>query len=284
MNSKKKIDLHLHSTASDGSYSPGDIVKMAKEVGLWAMALTDHDTIDGVEEALKAGESLGMEVVPGVELSTDLGKTTVHILGYFIDIRNKALKGKLDWAKGVRADRNNKIIERFNELGIDITLEEVMGKAGDKVIGRPHFAQVLLEKNIVTSIQGAFDLYLARGAKAYLDKFRLTPKESVSLIKNAGGLAVLAHPGIYKWSPLDLEASLDSLVDIGLDGLEVLYSTHSKSQVKLFLEAAGRKNLSPTGGSDFHGLSKPKIKLGLGLGDLSVPYLWLENLKKRKKK
>lgn len=275
------IDLHTHTTSSDGSFSPTALVKLASQSNLRAVAITDHDTIDGVNEAIDAGKNMGMEVVPGVEISTNLENSTVHILGYFIDTTSKELHDKLDWAKGVRADRNNKIIEKFNGLGIDLTLKDVAKKAGNEVMGRPHFAQVLLEKGVVQTVQEAFDKYLAQGAKAYVDKFRFTPDQSIGLINRAGGLAVLAHPGLYKWSSSELDQAVKELSMLGLVGIEVLYSTHTPSQSQIFHDMAKRNNLLPTGGSDFHGLSKPDIKIGAGKGDLAVPYAWLNGLKNR---
>lgn len=276
---EKLIDLHAHTTASDGSLSPTQLVRLARDSGLGAVAITDHDTIDGVAEGLAAGDEAGFEVVPGVELSTDLRGKTVHILGYFIDCRNEHLAEKLAWAQRVRAERNDRIVARFNEMGIALTLDEVRAEAGSDVVGRPHFARVLFNKGAVASVQEAFDVYLDRKGKAYVPKFRFTPEESVSLIIRAGGLPVLAHPGLYKWSPLELDEAVRDLVELGLVGLEVFYSTHLPAQVLIFNDIARRYGLLPTGGSDYHGQTKPDIRLGTGLGDLHTPYSWLAALK-----
>lgn len=281
---KRTIDLHTHTTASDGSLDPSELVRAAHEAGLAAVAITDHDTVDGVARALQAGRKLDIEVVAGVELSTDLADRVVHVLGYFVDPDESGLREKLDWARGVRASRNEKIVARFLELGIPMTMKEVAAKAGGDVVGRPHFAQVLVEKGVVKTIQKAFDIYLDRAGKAYIPKFRFQPAESIALIRNAGGLPVLAHPGDYHWRPLALDEQLATLVPMGLAGLEVLYSTHTPSQVQIFLDLARHHDLAPTGGSDFHGDSKPIIRLGRGFGDLSVPYEWLENLQDRLEK
>jgi len=279
---EERIDLHSHTTASDGSLTPTELVALARESGLRAVAISDHDTVDGVAEALAAGEKVGMEVVPGVELSTDLRGVTVHVLGYYLDIDNPTLKEKLDWAKGVRAQRNDKIVARFNELGIEMTLDEVRAEAGSDVVGRPHFAAVLVNKGVVEKYQDAFDIYLDRAGKAYIPKFRFTPEESVGLIKQAGGLPVLAHPGEYsKWSYMALDDAIADLCDLGLVGLEVLYTKHNPSQTAIYMDIACRRGLLPTGGSDFHGKTKPHIKLGYGTGDLAVPYRWLSALKKK---
>lgn len=274
-----RIDLHCHTTASDGSLSPSALVKKAAGLGLAAIAVTDHDTIDGVGEGLSAGAKQGVEVVPGVELSTDFENKTVHVLGYFIDMENPVLTEKLTWAKGVRADRNQKIVERFNELGIPMTFEEVAKKAGGDVVGRPHFAAMLLEKKVVATIQEAFDIYLDRKGKAYVPKFRFTPQESFSLIDKTGGIAVLAHPGSYNWAPLYLDYAVEKMMELGLSGLEVLYSEHLPAQTQIFTDIAKRRGLLMTGGSDFHGDTKPEIDLGYGTGDLCVPYSFLQNLK-----
>lgn len=277
----KTIDLHAHTTASDGTFTPTQLVEMAQQAGLCALAITDHDTVDGVGEARIAGQRLGVEIVPGVEISTDLAGGTVHILGYFIDPDNKTLCEKLDWAKDVRANRNHKIVARFCELGIEMTYEEVAQKAGGKVVGRPHFAQTLIQKGVVQNIQQAFDEYLGTGKKAYVDKFRFKPDEAVAMIAGAGGAAVLAHPGVYGWTPQTLETELGALAKLGLAGLEVLYTEHTPAQTLIFDDLAGRLGILRTGGSDFHGQSKSKIKLGRGMGDLSVPYEFLEKLKEK---
>ncbi len=279
MNSR--IDLHAHTTASDGSLTPTELVRLARDSGLAAVAVTDHDTVDGVAEGLAAGRELGFEVVPGVELSTDVRKKTVHILGYFFDPANPQLLEKLEWAKRVRNERNAKIVDRFNELGVKMTLAEVEAEAGGEVVGRPHFAAVLFKKGAVKSYQEAFDVYLDRKGKAYVPKFRFTPEESLGLIRAAGGLPVLAHPIDYKWSPLQLDEVVGELCQLGLAGIEVAYSTHNPSLVQIYGDIAKRHGLLWTGGSDFHGQTKPDIKLGFGFSDLNVPYPWLTEMKKR---
>jgi len=276
---EKLIDLHAHTTASDGSLAPAQLVQLARDSDLSAVAITDHDSIDGVAAGLAAGADLDFEVVPGVDLSTDLRGKTVHVLGYFIAGADDRLAEKLAWAKRVRAERNDRIVARFNELGIAMTLDEVRAEAGGDVVGRPHFARVLVKKGAVATVQEAFDVYLDRRGKAYVPKFRFTPEESVSLILQAGGLPVLAHPGLYKWAPLERDDAVGELGALGLVGLEVLYSTHLPAQVLIFHDIARRHRLLPTGGSDYHGQTKPDIKLGSGLGDLQVPYAWLTALK-----
>jgi len=276
-----RIDLHVHSTASDGSFTPTELVRMAKDLGLRAMAISDHDTIGGVAEGLTAGEKIGLEVVPGVELSTDLRGKTVHMLGYFFDPQHKGFHEKLAWAQRQREERNLKMVARFNELGIDMTLAEVEAEAGGDVIGRPHFAQVLIKKGVVKEIQEVFDIYLGRQGKAYIPKFRFTPSESVGIIREAGGLPILAHPGLYDWSPLQIDEAVGDLCDLGLVGLEVMYTDHTPAMVQIFSDIARRRGLAPTGGSDFHGKNVPNVFLGTGKGDLAVPYQWLSDLKQK---
>jgi predicted metal-dependent phosphoesterase TrpH len=188
------VDLHLHTTASDGVMTPSEIVRYAKSKGLQAIAITDHDTIEGLEEGLLEGEKIGFEVVPGVEISAEHSPGSMHLLGYFLDIHHPLLKGKLDYLQKARAERNPKIIENLNRLGVRISYEEVVKASGGGQVGRPHFAQVLIEKGYVRSFQEAFDRFLKKGAPAYVDKVRFKPEQAISFIKESGGVAVLAHP------------------------------------------------------------------------------------------
>jgi predicted metal-dependent phosphoesterase TrpH len=277
-----RIDLHTHTTASDGSLSPAELVRYAQAIGLRAVAVTDHDTVDGVPEALAAGARLGFEVVPGVELSTDFRGKTLHALGYFLDAAHPPLRDKLAWAIEQRRTRNARMIERFRELGIAMTLDEVAAEAGGETIGRPHFAQVLVKKRVVNSLDEAFRIYLQRSGKAYLPKVRFAAEEAFALIRAAGGLPVLAHPGLIGWTPLELDDAVTELCGFGLAGLETLYTRHNPSQAQIFLDIAARHHLAPTGGSDFHGDNVPGVALGSGFGDLAVPYAWLVNLQTRR--
>jgi 3',5'-nucleoside bisphosphate phosphatase len=276
-----RIDLHSHTTASDGMLTPTELVQKAKQIGLVALSVTDHDTVDGVEEAQSAGKEHGLEIVTGVELSTNLSTGSVHMLGYLFDPTHEGLLKKLDWAKGVRANRNDKIVERFNELGVEMTLDEVKAKAGGDVVGRPHFAHVLMEKGVVKTFNEAFDVYLGNDGKAYVSKFRFSPEEAIGMILDAGGLPVLAHPGVYKYTPLELANEVEKLAELGLAGIEVLYTEHTPSQTQIYLDIANRFDIVATGGSDFHGTSHPKTELGFGWGNLAVPLECLEKLKAR---
>lgn len=265
------IDLHTHSTASDGTRAPEELVRFAKEAGLKALALTDHDTIGGLDAFLKAGEALELNVIPGVEISVDHCGQEMHILGYYIDHTNPSLNAGLEDLQAFRNERNPRIIKLLQEAGLDITIEEIKAKAGGKVLGRPHFAAVMVEKGFVNSIQEAFDVYLAKGGKAFVPKEKLLPAEGIALIRKAGGLPVLAHPKYLKEKGEALRLLLADLKIMGLAGLEVYYTTHSREERQEYLDFASQLGLLVTGGTDYHGENKPQIQLGLGEGDLAVP-------------
>lgn len=274
------IDLHIHTTESDGSLTPSQVVHYAKEKGLKAIAITDHDTIHGNEEAIKEGISEGVEVIPGVEISVDYSPGTMHMLGYFITTEDPILNEKLTLLQDSRADRNPRIIEKLNKLGLSLTYDEVVQVSGGGQVGRPHMAQVLMEKGYIKSIKEAFDKYLGKGAPAYLDKFRLGAEEAIAMITNAGGIPVLAHPStLHLKSSDELDALVKKLVNQGLQGLEVYYSEHDERKTSSYKLLAKRYNLAITGGSDFHGKNMKGIDLGTGRGKLKIPYTALENLK-----
>jgi hypothetical protein len=278
----KRIDLHTHTIASDGTFSPAELVRLARRLGLAAVAVTDHDTANGLDEALEAGRALGIEVVPGIEISAEFQPGTMHMLGYFIQPDRPVFAEKLRVLQEARRDRNPIIAAKLNALGLKITMDEVRAAAGSEQVGRPNFARVLLDKGYVSTMGEAFDRYLTKGGPAYVDKFRLSPAESVELIHQGRGLAVLAHP-----FTLDLDGpALDSLVaDLaasGLDGLEVYYPEHDSDQTRACLELAARHGLAVTGGSDFHGDNKPEVALGSGFQEnLAVPAELLEALRRR---
>lgn len=274
-----RIDLHVHTTASDGSDTPREVVRRARDAGLAAVAITDHDTIDGVAEALAAGRELGLEVVPGVELSTDFRGKAIHVLGYFIDHTHGPLAAKLAWAREQRNNRNNRLVARFNELGVPLTLAQVEAEAGGEVIGRPHFAKVLINLGVVETNNEAFDRYLGTRGRAYLPKVRFDAPTALSLILDAGGLPVFAHPVITGWTPLEIDDAAAELQGLGLAGIEVFYSHHNPTQALYLADIATRRGLSMTGGSDYHGDVNPEIRLGYGLGDLCVSYRLLDELK-----
>ncbi|WP_456434459.1 PHP domain-containing protein [Thermosulfuriphilus sp.] len=276
----KIVDLHTHSTASDGTLSPGALISMAKDIGLAALALTDHDTINGLAEAEESARRLGIEFIPGVELSALYERGTLHILGYFLDYNSSSLITRLRKLQQARAERNPKIIQKLQALGIDITMEEVEAIASSQ-IGRPHIARLLVEKRVCRDINEAFDRFLKAGAAAYVPKERLSAPEAIELIHQARGLAVLAHPITLNISrPEALKAFVKGLVKAGLDGIESYYSDHDEAFVGLCQEIAEAFDLVETGGTDFHGANKPHIKLGFGRGSLRVPYEAVEALKK----
>lgn len=275
-----RIDLHLHTTHSDGSFSTGEVMAFAKQAGLTALAITDHDIVDGIPEATAIGKELGIEVVPGVEISSRLGESELHILGYFLNWTDALLAQRLSTLRDSRHLRNPKIVQRLNELGIPITYEEVRALAGTESVGRPHIARLLMEKQVVTSAKEAFDRYLANGRPAFVDRELPEPAEAVRWIREAGGVPVLAHPTWVRTSAEGLRILVRELKAAGLGGLEVHYSTHTPSQTTEYLDLARQCDLLVTGGSDFHGVTKPDIEVGIGRGQLKVSQKLLDPLRK----
>ncbi len=268
----KGIDLHTHSTASDGTFSPKRLVRLAKEIDLAALALTDHDTIDGLAEAEEEAQAQGLAFVPGVEISVKFdGPGHFHLLGYFLDYRDQALQKALKALKEARASRNQKMLEKLQDLGIEITWDELRAVSGGGEIGRPHLARLLVEKGVVRDTNEAFEKYLAKGAPAYVPKALLDPKEAIDLIHSAGGLTSLAHAYYLKLEEQDLINYVTQLKEQGLDAIEAYYTDHSREFTQFLLDLAKRLGLLVTGGSDFHGDNKPEISLGKGKGDLFVP-------------
>lgn len=246
----KRIDLHTHTTASDGKCSPTENVKLAKERDLQAIAITDHDTVTGVEEAMAAGKELGVEVIAGIEISTVEKGKDVHVLGYFVDFQNNEFEAELSKLRATRNLRNEMIIANLNKLGIEITMEEVKAKQTKKGgnIGRPHISEVLIDKGVVQSLEEAFEIYLGKEGKAYTNPPRISPEEGVRLVQKYGGIPVLAHPGLY-----DNDELIGRLVQIGLKGVEVYHPDHSAEEAEKYQRIATQYNLIPTGGSDYHG-------------------------------
>lgn len=274
------IDLHTHTTASDGTLTPAALVGRARERGLRAVAITDHDTVEGLPEALAEGEKTGFEVVPGVEISVDYNNGEMHILGYYINHTSEPLLASLAQLQEYRRERNPRMILKLREQGMDISIEEVEQAAGGSVVGRPHFAAVMVKKGYVADTREAFDKYLGAGQAAYVKKEKLTPEEGIRLIQAAGGVPVLAHPKYLKDHNADrLSALLEKLKSVGLKGIEAYYTTHTSAETDLYLELARRHELLVTGGSDFHGANKPEIELGIGEGNLQIPYELVTELK-----
>lgn len=277
----RTIDLHAHTTASDGDHSPTDLVERAHSVGLTAIAITDHDTTAGVREAMAVGEARGIEIVPGIELSAEVGRGQCHLLGFLIDPDHANLHSKLQYVVDMRNSRNARIAERMrSELGFDITLSEVEALAGGEIVARPHFARVMVRKGYVASMQEAFDIYLGKGGRAYVDRFRLSPQEAIALIHEAGGVAILAHPNNLKCDASETEAEITRLVSLGLDGIEARYNRHTPEDTARYLHVADRLGILTSGGSDFHGASvKSDVFLGHVEGQLPAPDYLLERLK-----
>lgn len=273
------IDLHTHTTASDGSMIPAELVRHAFAKGLGAVAVTDHDTISGVDQALEEGNKLGIEVIPGVEVSVDFSPE-VHLLGYFLhgNYYDSIIK-TLEELREKREQRNPRIITKLNELGFDITMSEVNRLAAGGNVGRPHIARVMIDKGYVASIEEAFDKYLASGRPAYFKKDKLTPAEGISEIARAGGVPVLAHPIYLNMSTDQLDILLGQLAAMGLKGIEAYYTDNTAEQTAQLLQLAHKHKILATGGSDFHGMFKPDIEIGSGRGSLKVPYSLLLGLK-----
>ncbi|CCF13100.1 PHP domain protein [Brevibacillus laterosporus GI-9] len=243
-------DLHTHTLASDGTTTPAENVQLAKEAGLNAVAITDHDTIAGIAEAIQKGMELGVEVVPGVEISTAHEGKDIHILGYFIPFEDPAFHEALAQLRDVRHLRNLKLIARLQEIGVDITVEDVYRRktSDDKNIGRPHIAEELVIKGLATSIDDAFRKYLGEGGAAYVNVERIEPLEAINMIKKAGGVAVIAHPGLYQNNEL-----VEELIVYGLDGIEINHPDNSEEDKAVYRQFAEEYGLIVTGGSDFHG-------------------------------
>ncbi len=275
---EKWIDLHTHSTASDGSMRPAELVRYARETGLAAIALTDHDSMGGVEEAIEEGKKTGVEVVAGVEIGVEF-KPEMHMLGYFFGDSYENIREVLEELRQNREKRNPQIVEKLNEMGFAITMEEVREAAGGNVIGRPHIAKVLVDKGYAASVGEVFDKYLSAGRPAYFKKDRLTPGQGMQEILKAGGVPVLAHPLYLERDWEQLDELLAQLKQEGLKGLEVYYTDHSEEDIVQYRRLAEKHGLVMTGGSDFHGSFKPDIDLGKGRGNLKVPYELLEKLK-----
>ncbi len=274
-----RIDLHLHTTHSDGSLPPADVVRLAHEAHVTALAITDHDITTGIPEAIAAGQALGIEIIPGIEISSRYGESELHVLGYFLDWQDPELSARLATLRESRHRRNPQIIERLQSLGIDITYDEVRAVAGSDSVGRPHIARVLMNKKVVTSAKEAFDRFLANGRPAYVPRDLPEPADAIQWIKAAHGLAVLAHPTWVKAPEGTLTNLVRQLKAAGLDGVEVHYSTHTPRQTREYLSLAKQIDLLVTGGSDFHGVTKPDIEVGIGKGGLHVPDHLLAKLK-----
>ena len=274
------IDLHNHTTASDGTDRPAAAVEHAAALRLRAIGITDHDTVSGLPEALAAGERLGVEVVPGIEVSSDYRDNNIHILGYFIDPDSPALKEVLDWVRWERDERNRKITDMFVADGFDMTLEELLEEYPAAVLGRPHMAEHLMRKGYTSSVKESFDRYLGEGCPYYLPKRRISIQRAVELVSKAGGVPVMAHPLQYHYPKNEVIDMIEYGQSLGIRALECYYSEHSPEEQAWLLSLAEHYGLGVSGGSDYHGSRKSWISMGTGRGDMRIPYSVLEELKK----
>ena len=265
-------DLHIHTSISDGCLTPAEAVRMASDINLKAIAITDHDTMDGVDEALEAGKKLNIEVIPGVELSTDYGRREVHLLGYYVNSSHRKFDMLLKELKESRHKRVANIVKKLNGLGCKVDVREVMMLAGENgAVGRPHIARILTEKGYVESVQDAFDKFIGINAPAYVERYKLIPHDVIKMVIKAGGIPVLAHPGLIKDDNL-----IRQLIKEGLKGIEVYHPEHSYEDEKKYQTMAFSNNLLITGGSDCHGIDR---MTGSEMGSVTIPMYHVEKLK-----
>jgi hypothetical protein len=270
----KFADLHLHTSCSDGTFSPQQLIAQAKRAGLSCISVVDHDTVEGIALSLEAAKGSDIEVLPGIELTAEYYGKEVHILGYLIDYKDRSLLEKLETLKGIRVERVHKIVGKLKELGIDIDPRLIFELAQDGTVGRLHIARAMVKSSTVSNIFEAFQKYIGDKGPAYVCGFRFTPEEAAKFIKDAGGIPILAHP--YSLNNDDL---IPQFVESGIMGLEIYYPEHSQSLVNYYLQLAKKYNLLVTGGSDCHGDAKPDVKVGC----VKIPYGLVEDLKEAKK-
>ena len=280
----QSIDLHVHSSCSDGTYTPSRLADYAAEKGLAAFALTDHDTIQGLSEASLAASRYGIELVPGIEFSTAYKGRDVHILGYDFDPNQAGFSSALSSFQESRDARNEEMAHLLRQKGgFDVTVSALHDAYGaDTVITRAHFGRCLFENGYVSSISEAFDRYLGDHAPCFVPRTLSSPEDAVRLIRNAGGIPVLAHPLLYRLSSDALEELVCKLMEYGLLGIEAVYSTYTAGEEKKMRRLAEKYHLAISGGSDFHGKNKPHIDLGVGRGNLKIPLSVLEKLRVKK--
>ena len=285
------VDFHMHTTNSDGSYTPVQLIGYCKEKNLSCVAVTDHDTMSSLEECKGEADRLGIEFVPGVEISAQFEPGTLHILGFFLDKNHTGLQQAFATVQRARRERNPLIVKKLNAARVDITLEDVIEEAygqkevpPGKQLGRPHFARVLIKKGYAKDNTEAFEKYLSKGKPAYVDKRRLSSAEAIRLIREAGGIASVAHPKQMKLDEESLEREIAKLVDQGLDAIEVYNSCQNKRDNLTYKRVAKRFGLVETGGSDFHGANKPGVDLGHVGDGVSLGYEMVEALRERIRK
>ena len=285
------IDLHVHSNKSDGSLTPTELVALAVKKNLSAFALTDHDTIDGLQEALEAAriynQSLScdpasgqpLEVIPGIEFSTEYQGRDIHIVGLFIDFESPVFQRRVQAFVDSRIHRNQKMCRQLRQAGIEIEYEDLIREFPDAVITRSHYAQYMHQHGYIKTLREAFDRYIGDHGPCFVPREKITPVQAVELIRDVGGLSILAHPILYRMSDSALSALVQELKDVGLDGTEAIYCTYSPGEELAIRALAKRFGLLISGGSDFHGDAKPGLELGTGYGKLAIPEAILENMK-----
>lgn len=267
----KSADLHIHTYYSDGTMSPEEVVADALHCGIHCIAITDHDSVDGISPAIEAARGHDLEVLPGIELSTEINGKDVHMLGYLFNWQDASLIEQLQKMQKTRAERMKKMIQKLEALGIhDISFEEISGSAKAKALGRPHLAAALVEKKVVGNMKAAFAQFLAEGAPAYVPKFKQTPQEAISLVKGLGGIVVLAHPMLS-----NVDELIPGFVQAGLGGLEAHYPNCSENVTRFYEGLAWKHHLVITGGSDAHGAAKKHTFIG----KVRIPYDLVEKLK-----
>lgn len=273
------IDLHTHSNCSDGSMTPTELVRHAAEKGLKAIALSDHDTVSGIDEAIEAGKRYNVEIVPAIEFSVQ-SETETHILGFYIDHKSPILVKALENINKVRRLRTLNTCEKLQKLGFDITMDEALAIAPSGLIGRAHFARILMEKGYTSSVKEGFDKYLANGRPAYDGSQYLTAESAVKLIEELGGVSFVAHPHLIRLQDEQLRIFLTELKKYGLCGIEGYYNEYTPEMQNYFQFLAVELGLEISGGTDFHAKMKPHIEIGIGQGDMKIPYSVLENIKR----
>ena len=271
----KFADLHLHTVFSDGTYTPQQLISESARVSLSAVAITDHDTVDGIPPAIEMAEKKNVEILAGIELTAEYEGIEIHILGYLIDYKARGLLEKLETLKKNRIERIYKMVDRLKGMGLTLSPQTIFDLSKEGTVGRLHVARAMVKERLVSSVPEAFQKYIGDKSPAYILGFRFSPAEAIELIKDAGGIPVLAHP--YS---LNNDEIILKFIDSGLMGLEVYYPEHSQAMINFYLDLAKKHNLLVTGGSDCHGNAKPGVKMG----SIKIPYDLVERLKESKDK
>ncbi len=276
------IDLHMHSLFSDGTHTPEELIEYAGQAELTAVALTDHDTVRGISRFLSAAKNHAITAIAGVEVSASYAPGEMHVLGYMVEYKDTFFESQLEWIRSARNARNEEVLHKLHKHSMPLRWEEIRACAGEGVIGRPHFARAMVERGYVRNTKEAFSQWLARGCPAYARRRTVSPAEALEIIRDAGGLPVLAHPFTLNANRPDMRRLIGNLKDDGLKGIEVYYPKHTAEQTREYLKLASDFDLVPTGGTDFHGGLTPDLKMGHGFGSLRVPDDIVDRLRARK--